>query len=151
MYTLLLDGTAPAYLPEVVWLIVAGAAMAYICNRFELVPIVGFLIAGVIIGPNALGPVRDQGVVDAAAEVGVILLLYTIGIEFSLEKLARINRLIFGGGGLQVLLATLATTRLLALFGVDWRTGLFTGLLVALSSTAIVLMLLDDRGETNSA
>lgn len=151
MYTLLLDGTAPAYLPEVVWLIVAGAAMAYICNRFELVPIVGFLIAGVIIGPNALGPVRDQGVVDAAAEVGVILLLYTIGIEFSLEKLARINRLIFGGGGLQVLLATLTTTRLLALFGVDWRTGLFTGLLVALSSTAIVLMLLDDRGETNSA
>lgn len=150
MSLIFLAGTAPAFLTEVVWLIVAGAAIAYVCNRFGLVPIVGFLLAGVLIGPNALGLVRDQSLVDAAAEVGVILLLYTIGIEFSLVKLAKIKRLIFGGGGMQVVLATLATTGLLALFGVEWRTGLFTGCLVALSSTAIVLKLLGDRAETNS-
>jgi CPA2 family monovalent cation:H+ antiporter-2 len=115
------------------------------------VPIVGFLIAGVLIGPNALGLVRDQEIVDATAEIGVILLLFTIGIEFSLEKLARIQRLIFGGGILQVGLSTLAVMGLLILFGVDWRVGLFTGFLVALSSTAIVLKVLGDDGETNSA
>jgi monovalent cation:H+ antiporter-2, CPA2 family len=142
-------GTIPPFLTEMVALLVAGAAIAYVCNRFHLVPIVGFLLAGVVIGPNALGLVQDRELVDAAAEVGVILLLFTIGIEFSLEKLARIKRLIFGGGGLQVALATLATMGVLALFGVGWKAGLFTGFLVALSSTAIVLKLLGDRGEAN--
>jgi CPA2 family monovalent cation:H+ antiporter-2 len=142
-------GTIPPFLTEVVVLLVAGAVIAYVCNRFGLVPIVGFLLAGVVIGPNALGLVRDRELVDAAAEVGVILLLFTIGIEFSLQKLARIKRLIFVGGGLQVGLATLLTMGVLTLFGVDWRAGLFTGFLVALSSTAIVLKLLGDRGESN--
>ena len=141
----------PEFLTEVVAMLVAGAVIAYISFRFKLVPIVGFLLAGVLIGPNALGLVRNQELVNDAAEVGVILLLFTIGIEFSLEKLARIKKLIFGGGGLQVALSSLATMGLLALFGVDWRAGLFTGFLVALSSTAIVLKLLGDRGETNDA
>jgi CPA2 family monovalent cation:H+ antiporter-2 len=143
-------GAAPPFLTETVAIIAAGAGVAYVCQRLRLVPIVGFLLAGVLIGPNALGLVRDRALVDAAAEVGVILLLFTIGIEFSLERLARIKRLIFAGGGLQVGLATLLTTGVLAAFGVDWRAGLFTGFLLALSSTAIVLKLLGDRGETNA-
>jgi CPA2 family monovalent cation:H+ antiporter-2 len=147
---LLFAGSVPHYLTEIVALIVAGAIIAYISFRLRLVPIVGFLIAGVIIGPNALGLVRDQEIVDATAEIGVILLLFTIGIEFSLEKLARIQKLIFGGGSLQVGLSTLAIMGLLMLFGIDWRIGLFTGFLVALSSTAIVLKVLGDNGETNS-
>jgi CPA2 family monovalent cation:H+ antiporter-2 len=147
---LLFAGAVPHYLTEIVTLIVAGAVIAYVSFRLKLVPIVGFLIAGVLIGPNALGLVRDQEIVDATAEIGVILLLFTIGIEFSLEKLARIQRLIFGGGILQVGLSTAAVMGLLILFGVDWRVGLFTGFLVALSSTAIVLKVLGDNGETNS-
>lgn len=118
---LLFAGAVPHYLTEIVALIVAGAVIAYISFRLRLVPIVGFLLAGVLIGPNALGLVRDQEIVDATAEIGVILLLFTIGIEFSLEKLARIQKLIFAGGGLQVGLSTLAVTGLLLLFGVDWR------------------------------
>jgi monovalent cation:H+ antiporter-2, CPA2 family len=143
-------GAVPTYLTEIVALIVAGAVIAYISFRLKLVPIVGFLIAGVLIGPNALGLVKDQAIVDATAEIGVILLLFTIGIEFSLEKLARIQRLIFGGGGLQVGLSTLAVMGLLAIFGVSWQAALFTGFLVALSSTAIVLKILGDNHETNS-
>lgn len=135
---------------EAVALVVAAAVIAYACFRLGLVPIVGFLVAGVVIGPHGIGVVRDQATVDTAAEVGVMFLLYTIGIEFSLEKLARIQRLIFGGGGLQVVSASLGMMALLAAFGVDWRAGLFTGFLVALSSTAIVLKLLADRLETNS-
>ena len=115
----LFAGAVPHYLTEIVVLIVAGAVIAYISFRLKLVPIVGFLIAGVLIGPNALGLVRDREIVDATAEIGVILLLFTIGIEFSLEKLARIQRLIFGGGSLQVGLSTLAVMGLLMLFGVD--------------------------------
>jgi len=148
--TIFAAGMVPAYLTDAVTLVVAGAVIAYISFRFRLVPIVGFLLAGVLVGPHALGLVRNRELVDSAAEIGVILLLFTIGIEFSLEKLARIKRLIFLGGGLQVMLSALATTGLLALFGVEWRSGLFTGFLVALSSTAIVLKVLGDRGETNS-
>ena len=90
-------------------------------------PIVGFLLAGVRHRPARAGPGDGPELVDAAAEMGVILLLFTIGIEFSLEKLARIKTLIFGGGGLQVALASLATLACCCRFGVDWRAGLFTG------------------------
>jgi monovalent cation:H+ antiporter-2, CPA2 family len=147
---LLASEAAPPFLVQGAALLVAAAAIAYICARFGLVPIVGFLIAGVVIGPYGLNLVRDQATTAAVADVGVILLLFTIGIEFSLERLAQITRLIIGGGTLQVTLTSLATMGLLWLFGVDWRNGLFTGFLVALSSTAIVLKLLADRGETNS-
>lgn len=148
--TVIAAGAIPQFLTETVVLIVAGAVIAYICFRLRLVPIVGFLVAGVLIGPNALGLVRDQALVDATAEIGVILLLFTIGIEFSLEKLARIRRLILGGGTMQVGLSILLVAIVLIPFGVDWKTGVFTGMLVALSSTAIVLKLLADKAETNS-
>ncbi|HKX84975.1 MAG TPA: cation:proton antiporter [Pyrinomonadaceae bacterium] len=148
--SILAASVVPQFLTETVALIVAGAVIAYICFRLNLVPIVGFLVAGVLIGPNAFGLVKDQALVDATAEIGVILLLFTIGIEFSLEKLARIQKLIFGGGTMQVGLSILATTLLLLAFGLDWRFGVFTGMLVALSSTAIVLKLLADNHETNS-
>jgi K+:H+ antiporter len=138
------------FLNEVVALIAASAIIAYVGFRLGLVPIVGFLLAGVVIGPHALGLVGDRHLVDATAEIGVMLLLFTIGIEFSLEKLGRIKALIFGGGGLQVAGASLGTMALLWAVGIDWRSGLFTGFLVALSSTAIVLKLLADRGETNA-
>jgi K+:H+ antiporter len=138
------------FLTQAVVILLAGAAIAYVCFNLGLVPIVGFLVAGVVIGPHAFGLVRDHELVDATAEVGVMLLLFTIGIEFSLEKLAKVRRLIFLGGTLQVVGASLVMMALLLLFGVGWRDGLFTGFLAALSSTAIVLKLLADRTETNA-
>jgi CPA2 family monovalent cation:H+ antiporter-2 len=149
-HVFLLASATPPFLVESAALLVSGALISYVCYRLGLVPIVGFLVAGVVIGPHALGLVREQALVDAVAEVGVILLLYTIGMEFSLEKLARIKLLILGGGTLQVVLASVTMMGALALIGVSWQAGLFTGFLVALSSTAIVLKLLGDRGETNS-
>ena len=141
---------APEFLFEVAAIIAAAAVIAYVSFRAGLLPIVGFLLAGVAIGPHALGLVHDPALVNAAAEAGVILLMFTIGIEFSLERLSRIKRLIFVGGGLQVLFSCLVTMAVLALAGVDWRTGLFTGFLVSLSSTAIVLKVIGDRGETTT-
>ncbi len=101
------------FLADAVALLVAGAAIAYVCFRLGLVPIVGFLVAGVVIGPSGLGLVHDRALVDAAAEVGVIFLLFTIGIEFSLEKLAQMKTAIFAGGGLQVALASVGMMALL--------------------------------------
>jgi CPA2 family monovalent cation:H+ antiporter-2 len=150
MPIVLAAGAVPPFLLEVVAIVLAAAVVAYVSHRLGLVPIVGFLLAGVLIGPSALGLVEDPELIDAAAEVGVLLLLFTIGIEFSLDKLAKIKRLIFVGGGLQVVLTTALVAGLCLAFGVDWRAAVFTGFLVALSSTAIVTKLLGDRGETGT-
>ena len=149
MLAVILAGSGPPhFFSEAAAVIVAGALVAYVGARLGLVTIVGFLVAGVVIGPYGLGIVSDRAMVDAAAELGVVLLLFTIGIEFSFERLARIRRLILGGGALQVVLAAAATAGVLAALGVEWRAAVFSGLLVSLSSTAIVLKLLADRGET---
>lgn len=138
------------FLNELVALFLVSVGIAYICYRLKLVPIVGFLIAGVVIGPNALGLVPDQELVNILAEIGVILLLFTIGIEFSLEKLNRIRKAIIVGGGFQVIITTLAVVGLLALFDVSLNISIYTGFLVALSSTAIVLGLFTQRDETDT-
>ena len=148
--TVLASGEVPGYLAPAAALVLAAAAVGYLSVRLRVIPIVGFLIAGILIGPAQLGLVASTDAVDAAAEVGVILLLFTIGIEFSLERLARVWRWIVLGGGAQVLLAVALTMGLVALAGKDWRTGLFSGFLVALSSTAIVLSVLADRRQTNA-
>lgn len=135
---------------ELVALFAVSVGIAYVCYRLRLVPIVGFLIAGAIMGPSALGLVDDPDLVNDAAEIGVILLLFTIGVEFSLEKLARIGRFVLVGGGLQVGITLLLVSGGLWAFGVPLGVALFTGCLVALSSTAIVLTLLGDRGETDA-
>lgn len=140
----------PPFLTPVAALLVTAAAIGYVCVRMRIVPIVGFLLAGVLVGPNALGLIREREVLEAAAEVGVILLLFSIGIEFSLGRLNRIRRLVLLGGAVQVFGAIGVTTGLLVAFGVPLRPALFTGFLVALSSTAIVLKLLGDRGQTGS-
>jgi CPA2 family monovalent cation:H+ antiporter-2 len=134
-------------LSQVVALVVASAVIAYICHRLRILPIVGFLLAGVAIGPNALGLVEDAAFIELVAEFGIVLLLFTLGIEFSLDRVWRIKRAIFVGGGLQLGLTIAAATGILALLGIDWRTGFFTGALIALSSTAIVMKVLGDRGE----
>ena len=138
------------FLAEIVALLAISVATVYLCTRLRLVPIVGFLLAGVVIGPEALGLVEDQELIDGMAEVGVMLLLFTIGVEFSLEKLARIRRFIFVGGGLQTAITTSVVALIAVTFGVAWQAAVFTGFLVALSSTAIVLSLLAERGETDA-
>lgn len=140
----------PPFFAEVAALLMASAVVAYLCHRLGVTPIVSFLVTGALIGPHALGLVRDEALIEAAAEIGVVLLLFTVGIEFSLANLVRIKRLIWIGGGVQVGVVIGVVSGLLALAGVDWRAALLTGCLVALSSTAIVMKLLLDRGETDS-
>ncbi|HEX2781167.1 MAG TPA: cation:proton antiporter, partial [Gemmatimonadaceae bacterium] len=124
-----------------------GVAVVVLFHRAKVPPIVGFLITGVICGPYGFGLVGDPHEVESLAEIGVVLLLFTVGIEFSLEQLARIRTFLLVGGGLQVGI-TIGTIYVIArLAGEHSTLALFLGMLVALSSTAIVLRLLADRGE----
>lgn len=140
----------PEFMGPVAAIVVAGAVVAWLSQRLGIVPIVGFLVAGVLIGPNALAIVEREETVEAAAEVGVILLLFTIGIEFSLERLARVKKLVIGGGALTVASAIAATTGIAVLTGTATRPAIYTGLLVSVSSTAVVLSILAGRSETTS-
>src|SRR5207249_41771 len=119
-------------------------------HRLKLPALPGFIVAGVLLGPNALGLVSDVHQVESLAEVGVILLLFTIGIEFSLGRLREMGRQVVGGGLAQVGLTVGITTAVAAGFGLAWPVALVLGFLIALSSTAIVLKGLTDAGEIDA-
>ena len=127
----------PPFLVSTAVLVVAAAVIGYVSVRAKVVPIVGFLLAGVLIGPTQLGLVAEVETVEAAAEVGVIFLLFIIGIEFSLERLTAMRTWIVIGGLLQVGLAVGFVAALCLALGVGWRDAVFTGFLVSLSSTAV--------------
>jgi len=133
-------------------LIILGLSVisVYVCNRIKIPPIVGFLITGVVAGPSGLGLVFSIHDVEILGEVGVILLLFTIGIEFSFSKLMRIKKNILIGGTLQVVL-TIGIFFLLAYqFGYNSSEAVFIGFLAALSSTAIILNILQKQGTMDS-
>ena len=117
--------------------------------RLRMPPAVGFVVAGALVGPYALGLVDESRVhlIESLAEVGVVMLLFTVGIELSLRQLVKMRRAVLLGGGFQVL-ATLGLGALAAtLGGLPPGTAIFLGFLLALSSTAAVTKLLADRGE----
>src|SRR5213083_1722784 len=121
-----------------------------VSHRIELPALPGFIVAGVLLGPNALGLVSDVHQVESLAEVGVILLLFTIGIEFSLSRLREMGRQVVAGGGAQVGLTVALSCVLAMALHLSWRVSLLLGFLVALSSTAIVLKGLTDKGEIDA-
>lgn len=134
------------------FVVVFGAAIVitFLFHHLRIAPIVGYLIAGVLLGPSLLGVVKDAALIEAMAEVGIILLLFLIGVELSLAEIIRINRAVFVGGFLQVFFTTVFVLLLALYSGLSFEQGLFAGLLVAMSSTAIVLKVLSDRGEIDS-
>jgi CPA2 family monovalent cation:H+ antiporter-2 len=137
-------------LDDLLVLLIATVPIAFLFNRFRLPTIAGFMATGVVIGPYGLGLISDVAAIEALAEIGVVLLLFTIGLEFSLRRILEMKRLVTWGGGLQVT-ATVAVTAVLAyLLGRPVNQAVFIGFLVALSSTAIVLKTYADRAEIDS-
>ena len=137
-------------LRESVTILAAAIAVLLLSNRLRVPAVVGFLLTGVLIGPSGLGLVPDTERVEMFAEIGVVFLLFSIGLEFSLERLKQIRRFFFLGGAIQALV-TLGLIVLLALpVGFPLPQAVFHGFLVILSSTAIVLKLYADRRELDA-
>ncbi len=132
--------------------IIFGLAIAvlFICHQFRIPAVVGYLLTGIFVGPYGFGLVKGVHEVEVLAEIGIVLLLFTIGIEFSLKKLLEIKKSVLMGGSLQVLLTFLATLFIARRFGQAFGEAVFIGFLVALSSTAIVLKLIQERAEVDS-
>ncbi|ALA60894.1 cation:proton antiporter [Nitrospira moscoviensis] len=125
-------------------------AVVFVFHQFRLPSIAGFLVAGSLIGPHGFHLVSDIGTVQTLAEIGVVLLLFTIGIEFSLVQLASLRRLLFIAAPIQVGGVVLVVWIAAMTAGLAWQQAVFWGFLLSLSSTAIVLKALAASGETDS-
>lgn len=119
-------------------------------SRIRIPPMIGYIVAGAIAGPSVLSLIHSPAQVDVLAEIGIILLLFSIGLEFSFRQLWEIKGLVLKGGAIQVALASAATTAVVFLAGRPWNEAVLLGFVVSLSSTAVVLKVLHDRGELDS-
>jgi CPA2 family monovalent cation:H+ antiporter-2 len=133
-------------------LIVLGAIISsvFLFQKLRLPAIVGFLLAGVIVGPDGFGLIRSTRQIETLAEIGIVLLLFTIGLEFSLARVLPVYRTIVWAGTLQILLTTLGVFAASLLSGTTLNEAVFNGFLVSLSSTAIVLKIYSDRREIDA-
>jgi CPA2 family monovalent cation:H+ antiporter-2 len=138
------------FLGELVTVLVASLLVIVVFHRLKLPAVVGFLITGILIGPGGLALVKNSRTINALAEVGVMMLLFTIGIEFSLARLKKIQRYFWLGGGFQVVMTIIIVAAISRALGISTPEGLLYGFLVALSSTAVVLKLLSDKNMLDS-
>jgi len=120
-------------------------------RRFKGPAMLAYLVVGLLLGPHGVAILKESHEVEAIAEFGVVFLMFSIGLEFSLSRLKAMRQLVFGFGAAQMAL-TAAGTALITWFGYEqgWRTGLAVGLAVAMSSTAIVAKMLSERFELHS-
>lgn len=137
-------------LPDIVSIFCLSIGVLLVCHQVKIPPIVGFLLTGVLCGPTALGLVENPHAVELLAEIGVVLLLFSIGLEMSGEELMRLKRPVFVGGTAQVLLAVGAFMGLGVLCGLTWQQSMMFGFLASLSSTAIVLSRLQQKAQSES-
>ena len=139
------------FLKSLVIILFISAIIVFVLGRLKISSIVGFLIAGVIVGPHGAHLIEDVRDVELFAEIGVILLMFTIGLEFSLKNLLRLRRSVFGGGLLQIFLTIAVVVFLISFFFQhSLNIAIFEGFLVSLSSTAIVMKILQERSEIYS-
>ncbi len=127
-----------------------SALVVFVFDKLRIPSIVGFLVSGVALGPYGLSLVRDAAVVEVLAEIGVVLLLFTVGLEFSMTRMYRMKKIVLIGGGIQVGLTVLIVAAVSYFATGDGGTSVFIGFLISLSSTAVVLKLLMDRAEVNT-
>lgn len=134
--------------------LVAGLAgalvLGYAANRVKLSPIVGYLLAGMLIGPHTPGLVVEQGVAEQFAEIGVILLLFGTGLRFNLSELAAVWKIALPGALIQSTLSTLGLAALLRLEGWPWTSGIILGMAVSVASTVVMALMLDEHHDLHA-
>ncbi|MGZ3634093.1 MAG: cation:proton antiporter domain-containing protein, partial [Parachlamydiaceae bacterium] len=139
---------------EVVSVLTVGFALAslfsYITQRLNLPSILGYLLAGYIIGPYSPGFVADTAIADQLAEIGVILMLFGVGLHFKLEDLNSVKAIALPSAIIQMAIATLFSIYIVTLGGWSWQIGLIIGLSISVASTVVVVRVLTDNGIVNT-
>jgi CPA2 family monovalent cation:H+ antiporter-2 len=139
-----------ATLPSVLVLLATAVLVVIVFRRLKLPPLLGYLIVGVLIGPHSFGWVSDTQQVRDLAAIGVVFLMFSIGLEFSLPKLRTMRRTVLGLGSAQVAITMLVVMGVSLLLGLSWQGSLVLGGALAMSSTAILAKLLAERYELNT-
>lgn len=138
-------------LPLVIVLLASSVLVVALFRIAHLPQMLAYLLVGILAGPHALGLIPDTAETRYLAEFGIVFLMFSIGLEFSLPKLLTMRRIVFGLGFTQVMLAIVATLLAALALGIDWRIGLALGGALSMSSTAIVSKLMSERQELHSA
>lgn len=131
-------------------LLLAAVLVVIVFRLLKLPALIGYLLVGVAIGPRGLGLIPDTGSTRGLAEFGVVFLMFSIGLEFSLARLVTMRRIVFGLGASQVVLTLAIAVTAAFAAGADWRVGVVLGGALAMSSTAIVSKMLAERLELNT-
>jgi CPA2 family monovalent cation:H+ antiporter-2 len=129
---------------------VLAFALGFIAAKLRMPPLVGYLIAGVLIGPHTPGFVADAALASDLAEVGVILLMFGVGLHFSVKDLLAVRRIAIPGAVVQILLVTLIGAALARSWGWHLRAGLVFGLSLSVASTIVLLRVLEERNGLNT-
>ncbi|MGA2104564.1 MAG: cation:proton antiporter [Methanoregula sp.] len=133
-----------------VCVIILSIILLYFGHRFGLPSIVSFLVIGMVAGPFGLALIRDQTLISTIGEIGIILLLFTIGLEFSFQSFLRSWRAVIIGGIVQICTTVLIITAINLAFQMPFNEALIFGFIVSLSSTAIVMKILQEKGEVDT-
>lgn len=140
----------PVYLRQFLTILIAAVTVVSVFRRLRTSAVLGYLVAGALIGPAGLGLIGNIETTSGLAELGVVFLLFWIGLELSVERVLALRRYVFGLGAAQVILTTLAFWATLRLAGLTTGAALIIGAGLALSSTAVVLQMLVERRELTS-
>jgi len=137
-------------LRELVIVLAASVLITFVCHKLKVPTVIGFLLTGILLGPSVLKVVGDPREIWSLAEIGVVMLLFTVGLEFNPETVKRIGKIFFVGGSVQVFLTIVIVTAGLLLMGRPFAESLLFGLLLTHTSTTVLLKVATDRGEVNS-
>ena len=139
-----------AILKDIVIIFAFATAVNYLFTKIRIPTIIGYLLTGIVAGPSLLAIIHSPHEIEFMAEIGIILLMFTIGLEFSLNHLIKIRNIVFFGGFIQLVFTAGITALVARIYDMNWGSAVFIGFLTALSSTALVLKILQERGEVTS-
>ena len=128
----------------------AALVLGYLTQRLGLSPIVGYLLAGTLVGPHTPGFVADAALAEQLAEIGVILLMFGVGLQFHVEELLAVRRVAVPGAVAQSVVATTLGALLARAFGWDWSAGLIFGMALAVASTVVLVRVLSDSNDLHT-
>ncbi len=139
-----------AVLKDIVIIFALSTLVNFLFTKIKIPTLIGYMLTGIIAGPHFSGIINSPHEIDLMAEIGIVLLLFTVGLEFSLNHLLKIRRIVFLGGALQLIITVFVISIIARFYHMSWTSAVFIGIITALSSTAVVLKLLQERSEITS-